>query len=130
MSRRVLFSMNLSVSWPVMASIRRTPLATENSLTMRRADLRGVVGGAAAELHGVTIAHINDADNVAVLSPKSAIAPILRASAMGISFTVMGKPSSTASFTMRSTEAISSAFMAEKWVKSKRRRSGSTSEPA
>ena len=35
MSKRVLFSMNLSVSWPVMASIRRTPLATENSLTMR-----------------------------------------------------------------------------------------------
>ena len=63
-------------------------------------------------------------------SPNRAMAPRSLASSMGISSTLTLLPMRIWSLTMALTRASSSGVMALKWVKSKRRRSGSTREPA
>ena len=62
-------------------------------------------------------------------SPNSAVAPAAFASAMGISCHVTGKFALTQRLTSSSTAAISGAARAEPCEKSKRRRSGATSDP-
>ena len=63
-------------------------------------------------------------------SLKSAVAPLALACAMDVSDTVTSMPSRIQSLTISLTRSSSSGVMAEKCVRSKRRRSGSTSEPA
>ena len=63
-------------------------------------------------------------------SPNRAMAPVFLASSMSITLVSTGYPSRMDSFTRRFTSLSSSGVMAEKWVKSKRRKSGSTREPA
>ena len=63
-------------------------------------------------------------------SPKVATAPRAFASSIGSSSVVMSMPDRMASFTMSSTCSSCSVVIPSKWVKSKRRRSGSTREPA
>ena len=62
-------------------------------------------------------------------SPKSAIAPVARASSSAISRVTTGVFSSSTAFAMSSTALISSADIGFVCEKSKRRRSGETSEP-
>ena len=54
-------------------------------------------------------------------SLKRAMAPVLLASSMGISLASTGQPARTALLTSWETLLSSSAVMAAKWVKSKRR---------
>ena len=63
-------------------------------------------------------------------SPNRAIAPVAMASATGISLAATGRSAMMARFTSRSTAASSSGVRAAMCEKSKRRRCGSTSEPA
>ena len=63
-------------------------------------------------------------------SPKSATAPEALASSMPMTRVTMGSAAKISALTMPSTRAIWSAVMASKCVKSKRRRSGATREPA
>ena len=62
-------------------------------------------------------------------SPNSAITPSALASSSDFSVMVSGTSARIFSLTIASTRAISSAVIAALWVKSKRRRSASTSEP-
>ena len=62
-------------------------------------------------------------------SPNRAMAPFFLASSMGSTSVWTLLPMSTMSLTMALTRPSSSGVRAEKWVKSKRRRSGSTREP-
>ena len=57
------------------------------------------------------------------------MAPFSRAASMPISCVSTGKPSKTLLFTRWLIRESSSGVRAEKWVKSKRSRSGSTREP-
>ena len=63
-------------------------------------------------------------------SLKSAVAPAAFACSMVISDTVTSMPSRIQSLTISLMRCSSSGVTAEKCVRSKRRRSGSTSEPA
>ena len=65
----------------------------------------------------------------AYFSPNSAMAPRATASFCETNSRPTGMSSRMARLTICSTLAISSAVMAEMWVKSKRRRSGPTREP-
>ena len=63
-------------------------------------------------------------------SPNSAIAPDFNAASMGSSSVVTGVLSTTRRFTSDSMSASARSVSPAKWLKSKRSRSGATSEPA
>ena len=86
--------------------------------------------GPAAELCG-EIAHPLTTRTVSpYFSPNRAMAPVFFASSRLISSVTTESPAWISLFTISSTRLISSGVMAEKWVKSKRRRSLVTKEPA
>ena len=116
---------------PTVASMRRTPEATLLSDLMRNIPALAVLSRWVPPHSSMENSPMVTTRTVSpYFSPKVATAPRALASASGSSSVVTGRPSSTASFTRSSTCRICSGVMASKWVKSKRRRSGSTSEPA
>ena len=86
-----------------------------------------------AELAGERLvlgAHGNDADDVAILLAKQATAPAALASSMPMTRVTTGLDAKICWLTRSSTALSCSEDRASKCVKSKRRCSGVTSEPA
>ena len=130
-----------SISWlrfitsrdacPVVASMRRTPEATENSLEMWNTPALAVLSRWVPPQNSTEYPPMSTTRTVSpYFSPNRAVAPVFLASSMSITLVSTGYPSRMDSFTRRFTSLSSSGVMAEKWVKSKRRKSGSTREPA
>ena len=120
-----------SVSWPTVASIRRTPEATDASLLMRKGPTLAVLSTWVPPQNSMDTPPISTTRTTSLyFSPNMATAPFFLASSMGSTSVTTGMPSRMASLTSLSTCASCSGVMASKWVKSNRRRSGSTREPA
>ena len=106
---------------PVTASIRRTPAATLDSEIILKSPIFAVLSICVPPQNSIDLSFMFTTRTISpYFSPKSAIAPSLRASAMGISVFSTAIPSSMAVFTKLSTFSVSSAVKAEKCVKSKR----------
>ena len=131
-TRRRFISSTMSMNArPVTASMRRTPEATEDSLTMRNGPTFAVFSTCVPPQSSMDLPPMLTTRTTSpYFSPNSAIAPSFFASATGISFVSTSMPSRISSLTRWLTCISSSAVTAEKCVKSKRRRSGSTREPA
>ena len=118
-------------SRPVMASMRRTPEATEPSEVMTNIPTLAVLSRCVPPQNSIEKSPIFTTLTVSpYFSPKSDIALSFFASSKGITCVSISAPSRIISAITVLTWPISSAVSAEKWVKSKRRWSGSTREPA
>ena len=127
----------LRAALPVSASRRRTPAATPESVRPKISPMSPV--------RRTCVPPHSSTDQPSVLpppspiattrtsspyfSPNSARAPEARASSIAISRVVTGEFCSTKSLAMSSTFSISSAVIGLGCEKSKRSRSGATSEP-
>ena len=113
------------------ASIRRVPAPTDDSERIANGPISAVQRTcvpphSSVEKPGISITRTSSP----YFSPKSIIAPSLRASAIGVTNACTGRFSKTVSLTIFSTASRSSAVSDWRWVKSKRSLSGRTAEPA
>ena len=120
-----------SVCLPVIASMRRTPEATLPSLLMRKRPTLAVLSRCVPPQNSMDTSPISTTRTTSpYFSPNMATAPFFFASSMGSTSVTTGMPRRIASLTKVSTASSCSGVMDSKCVKSKRRRSGSTREPA
>ena len=115
----------------VTASIRRAPEPTEPSLRITNGPISAVERTCVPPHSSVEKPSISTTRTSSpYFSPKSIIAPSLRASSIGVTNVRTGIASKTFSLTIRSTRARSSGVSCCSCVKSKRSLSGRTAEPA
>ncbi len=113
------------------ASTRRTPAATPDSDVIAISPM-SPVARTWVPPHSSRLKPGTDTTRTVspYFSPKRAMAPAAIASAVGLTSVVTGVFFSTSSLTIRSMRAIASAGIADGCTKSKRSRSGATSDPA
>mmetsp|Transcript_9009 Transcript_9009/g.36794 ORF Transcript_9009/g.36794 Transcript_9009/m.36794 type:complete len:383 (-) Transcript_9009:1646-2794(-) len=116
---------------PDTASMRRTPLATPASDTILKPPISAVVATCVPPHSSMDTPGTSTTRTVSpYFSPNMATAPAAFASSMGISLLTSGVPSAIHSLMRSSTAATSLALSPRGQLKSKRRRSSVTSEPA
>ncbi len=104
-----------SDSRPVTHSMRRTPAATEDSLTMWKSPIFAVLSTCVPPQNSVEASPIFTTRTILpYFSPKSIIAPIFFASSISVTTVSTGMPSRIFSFTRSSTRRSSSGSTAEK----------------
>ena len=116
---------------PVTASRRRTPEATAPSVVTLNSPIWPVASRCVPPQSSVEKSPIRMTRTwLPYFSPKRAIAPIRRAASRSVQNGSTVMFSRTASLTRSSTRSRSRSLTGLAWVKSKRRRSGATREPA
>ena len=123
-------SINSSTLAPVIASMRRTPAATELSLMIRTIPILPVADTCVPPQNSIELPNWTTRTSSPYFSPNKAIAPSSLAFSIGrLRYSVKGIFSRILVLTKCSTSRSCSSVTFWKWEKSKRKDSGVTKEP-